>query len=204
LLSKKIKIYDLLYCVLGFIIFNIPALILGRNIFEIIEVYLLQTSEYEGITRSAPNFYSLFNLHYVPIASWIKYALVLITIILSVFIVTYGNKKYVYNNNEFIIKMTFLSLLVPFFLPGMMDRYFYLGNIFFILLLFLFNYTESSFVSLIYASFIAYSLPTLAIQAMNLIKLHAPILFITTLGNMYIIYNILKNGKKHLDHLLNL
>jgi len=195
LLTRKIKIYDLIYCCIGFIIFNIPSLLLGRNILEIIAIYLFQTTEYPGITRSAPNLYSLFNLHYVEIAPWIKYSLTILTIALSVLIVIHKKKKQQkYTNNDFVIKMTLLSLLVPFFLPGMMDRYFYLANIFVILILSLFNYNDKKVFLLSGISFLAYSLPTIAIQCIGFGDLHQILLYVATIGNIYIIYSTLKTA----------
>jgi len=147
-----------------------------------------QTTEYPGITRSAPNLYSLFNLHYVEIAPWIKYSLTILTIALSVLIVIHKKKKQQkYTNNDFVIKMTLLSLLVPFFLPGMMDRYFYLANIFVILILSLFNYNDKKVFLLSGISFLAYSLPTIAIQCIGFGDLHQILLYVATIGNIYII-----------------
>ena len=87
LITKKIKFYELIYCIFGFIIFNIPSLILGRSLGDILSIYLFQTSEWPGIVRSAPNFYALFFLHYFPVSNIIKLSLIVFVIVLSILIV---------------------------------------------------------------------------------------------------------------------
>jgi len=200
LLTKKIKVYDLIYCIFGFLVFNIPSLILGRNLFEIIYVYVFQSSEWPGIVRSAPNFYALFNLHYVEVGTSVKIILTACVILLTVLIVLGRRKKLTFDNNEFLIKVTILSLLVPFFLPGMMDRYFYLANIFVILVMFLFKYNKRKMSYMYAISCLSYSIPVFVISYLGsgYVGFNFSLL-VSTIGNMFIICAVLRDSLTELS-----
>lgn len=130
LLKKKIKILDLIYIVLGFIIPMIPAMFYGRSIFDIIGVFLTQTGSYLKFVKSAPNIYSLLHLNYKDMYYLQKIILSILTIILTVYVVLKNTRGKEYNKKMFLEKIMLLSLVVPYFLPSMHDRYFYMTNIF--------------------------------------------------------------------------
>lgn len=129
LLKKKIKIIDIIYIPIGYILTMLPAILYGRSIIDIIKIELLQVGEYAKFVKSAPNIYSLLHLNYVPLNNILKFILSFFTVLLSVFIVLKGTNRREYDNKTFLEKIVLLSLMVPYFLPSMHDRYFYMANI---------------------------------------------------------------------------
>jgi hypothetical protein len=90
-------------------------------------------------------------------------------IIASLFISIHGVKRteYKFSNDNFIVKIMLLTVIVPYLLPGMMDRYFYMANI---LLLINFYITRNSKkydkYIVIFAS-VAYSIPVVTINFLS-------------------------------------
>ncbi len=164
---KKMKIVNFLYVIVGVFFFMIPSMIYGKNIIDIINIYTQQTKEYGMIVKSAPNIYSLVSLNYVKVNLIIKYFLSLTTVIFSIFIVLYPTKK---NNNYsdkiFFINILILSLIVPYLLPGMMDRYFYMANIFLLINIFIMDKKNKLIIIFMLAN-IAYFVPVLTINFLS-------------------------------------
>jgi Gpi18-like mannosyltransferase len=166
LLTKKIKISDCIYAIIGFMTLMLPAIFHGKNLIDILMIYLNQTKEYSQIVRSAPNIYSFFGFNYVNISPLLKYLLSIIVIVISIYITIFNIKKYkkIYDSNQFINKVMLLSLFVPYLLPGMMDRYFYMANLFILINLFI-NINSSKFeYKLFVAASIAYFIPVFSIN----------------------------------------
>lgn len=164
LLKRKIRIIDIIYIPLGFIVTMLPSIIYGRSIFDIIKVELLQSGVYSKFVKSAPNIYSLLHLNYKEIDSLAKILLSFLTIILSIYIVLKNTKDVEYNNNTFLEKVMLLSIMVPYFLPSMHDRYFYMASIFcYIYLIFIDNKAKNKKNNILNVSliFIATSLPVI-------------------------------------------
>lgn len=128
LLTKRIKIYELFWCVLGFMVPLIPSLIWGRGLVGNLQVLLSQTSQYNNYVKSCPNIYSMLFLNYKEMSIVLKYVLSGIVITIATVIVLLGNKK-TFSEKTFMKKILLLTMIVPFLLPGMLDRYFYFTNI---------------------------------------------------------------------------
>lgn len=126
--TKKIKIYDLFFIILGFILPFIPTILIGKGLIENIKILMFQTSEYNYFVKSCPNTYSLFLLNYKQINIFLKYSLAIIVGIIAIFISLHKYKDG-YNDTTFIYKSFLISTIVVFLLPSMHDRYFYLANI---------------------------------------------------------------------------
>lgn len=126
--TKKIKIYDLFFIILGFILPFIPTILIGKGLIENIKILMFQTSEYNYFVKSCPNIYSLFLLNYKQINIFLKYSLAIIVGIIAIFISLHKYKDG-YNDTTFIYKSFLISTIVVFLLPSMHDRYFYLANI---------------------------------------------------------------------------
>lgn len=126
--TKKIKIYDLFFIILGFILPFIPTILIGKGLIENIKILMFQTSEYNYFVKSCPNIYSLFLLNYKQINIFLKYSLAIIVGIIAIFISLHKYKDG-YNDTTFIYKSFLISSIVVFLLPSMHDRYFYLANI---------------------------------------------------------------------------
>lgn len=126
--TKEIKIYDLFFIILGFILPFIPTILIGKGLIENIKILMFQTSEYNYFVKSCPNIYSLFLLNYKQINIFLKYSLAIIVGMIAIFISLHKYKDG-YNDTTFIYKSFLISTIVVFLLPSMHDRYFYLSNI---------------------------------------------------------------------------
>jgi Gpi18-like mannosyltransferase len=107
----------------------IPAFIAGRGFIDLLSIYVSQSDTYHCLTMNAPNVYQwlrpgcYFNEQLKQGGIILTLALVLI---LSL-VVLRSRKKL---TSVRIIRLSFLfSLLLPFFLPIMHERYFYLADV---------------------------------------------------------------------------
>ncbi|MDF2865779.1 MAG: hypothetical protein K0R72_596 [Clostridia bacterium] len=196
LITKKIRILDILYVIPGFFVLMVPTMIYGKSIIEIFMIYIQQTKEYPELVRSAPNLYSLVSLNYREISLVLKYLISIIAVIISIFISVKGIKKYKYkyDSNRFIIKVMLLSLIVPYILPGMMDRYFYMANIFMLISLFIMKDYSKSDVRLVILASIAYFIPVFTINSFQynidylILSEKIGVSLISSTINLYVVY----------------
>src|SRR5258707_2818718 len=107
----------------------IPAVIAGRGFIDLLSIYVSQSDTYHCLTMNAPNVYQwlrpgcYFNEQLKQGGIILTLAL---TLILSL-VVLHSRKKL---TSVRIIRLSFLfSLLLPFFLPIMHERYFYLADV---------------------------------------------------------------------------
>lgn len=126
-ISKKINYKDILALISPYIIFTIPVLFIGRSIFYIIDQFKLQAGLFKGIVYNAPNITQWFpqdqGQYFKPIAV----ILTLAATLLICFVVFLSKKKL---NFDLLLKLSLLfSIIWPFFLPGMHDRYTFISEI---------------------------------------------------------------------------
>ena len=104
----------------------LPAVIAGRDILEVLLIYVGQSGYYELMTIKAPSLYYLIPGDYKTLA---KFAIVL-TVIAFGCLLYYAIKKKVKWNAEQILVGSLLSvLLAVFLLPGMHERYTILADV---------------------------------------------------------------------------
>lgn len=129
LVRKKVKPTQLLIFIPVFLIMMLPAVLFGRSLWDILGVYIGQTAEYSSrLTLNAGNFYYL-------ISDWSNYeglfmlglCLAAATCAVAVSLACIAPKA---SSNSVLLAAAFLiSLLLPFFLPAMHERYFYLAAV---------------------------------------------------------------------------
>ena len=127
MLRGKIKWYYFLTVPIIFLISILPAWFYGRTFSDLLNVYISQTNRYPFLTLNFPNIYIwVNNAWYQPI----KFGGILFTAIFTlVFGLILSNKKYNFSFEHW-IRLAFLSvIIIPFILPGMHERYMYLGDI---------------------------------------------------------------------------
>lgn len=204
ILTKKIKWNEIIFVAIGFVVMMVPAMVYGKGLIEIVKIYTTQTSTYPEIVRSAPNIYSALGLNYMPINILVKYGLSLIGVVLSIYISIKDVKNSSYSDKDMLIKTMLLSLIVPFVLPGMMDRYFYMANIFILMVYYIIEWKNTDILSnskqknefkrIVILASIAYVIPVFTI---NFIRLSDYIMalgdtigvsLISAILNTYIIY----------------
>lgn len=127
MLRGGIRWYYFLVTPFVFVISLIPAWFLGRSFSDLLSVYISQTDHYHYLTLNFPNLYFLIsNNYYEPV----KIAGILTTTLITLFTgVWLSSKKFIFSF-EIWIRLAFLSaVIIPFLLPGMHERYLYLGDV---------------------------------------------------------------------------
>ena len=117
-----------------YLIIMIPALIAGRPLMEVFTVYLSQADTYRMLSLDAPNFYL-----FVPESLYSPGVIVgiILTIIITVaWIWLYSRKITIFTPSAMLLCATVSVAMIPFFMPKMHDRYFYLAEVFSLLLAF--------------------------------------------------------------------
>lgn len=128
MLRGKIKWYYFLLIPAFFIISIIPAWLYGRPFEELIGIYITQSDRYRLLTMNFPNIYIwIHNSFYEPA----KLGGIILTIIITLLSGFWLKNKNYQFNLDLCVHFAFLSaIVVPFCLPGMHERYMYLGDIF--------------------------------------------------------------------------
>lgn len=183
--------FDIIFILIGFIIPFIPSIVYGKGLIENIKILLFQTFEYNYFVEACPNIYSLFYLNYTEINIILKYILSLIVIIISV-IICLNKISCKYSDQVFLKKVTLLSLIIPFLLPSMHDRYFYLANILIIIYFIIENKNRNTSYLLIILSSIIYVLPVISINFFKELYIDYIVTsLICSPINLYIVYKLL-------------
>lgn len=127
MLRNEIKWYYFSLVPVVFVVSVLPAWLYGRPFAELISIYVFQSNYFEYLTMNFPNPYMwISNDFYEPVKTA---GLILTTIITLLTGFWLRNKKYVFDF-EMWVKLAFLSaIFIPFILPGMHERYMYMGDI---------------------------------------------------------------------------
>lgn len=125
-IKKRIPWRYLAIIPLVYVAMMIPAVIAGRPFFELMTIYAEQAGSYHFLTLAAPNIYVFIsNELYDPI---LTIGICIAAILIAAWIVVYSYKIEKFTP-EIIIFSAFVSAaIVPFLLPKMHDRYFYLAD----------------------------------------------------------------------------
>lgn len=108
----------------------IPAMVVGRSLSNLLHIYLNQSQEYTALTLSAPTIYAWLSPNATDAGAY-DHTMTLLAgaavLIISLLVVT-SHKKI---SNEICVNLSLLFvILIPFLLPSMHERYFYLADIF--------------------------------------------------------------------------
>lgn len=130
-LAKRLKFKDLLAFPLTYLISILPAAVLGKPFGEIVGVYFKQMGEYSRLTLNAPSVYQ-----FIPYGVELNEAaasrlgilaaavLVLVLLALGLWL---GDRL---DRDTVMTMAVVLCVGVPFFLPHMHERYFFLADVF--------------------------------------------------------------------------
>lgn len=127
LFMGKVKPKHLLWIPIVYIISFLPALICGRSLLSCINIYGGQMGEYPKLWYNAPTVWRFFGLNrpaeYNVTAIFVALGAI---IIFTVLCLTLSSKM----TSRHLLKLFFISsLIVPFLLPRMHERYFYMAEV---------------------------------------------------------------------------
>ncbi|WP_051697696.1 hypothetical protein [Prevotella sp. 10(H)] len=153
MLRGGIRWYYFLMIPVIYIITIIPAWIAGRPFLDLLLIYKMQSEYYESVVAFFPNIYVWIQR----LINYDKNIGMIFTVILTL---TAGlllcRKKYIFSLQSW-IQLLFISAIVcPFFLPGMRERYMFLGDI--LAIGYMFMYPKKIYLPLgiIFISFYSY------------------------------------------------
>jgi Gpi18-like mannosyltransferase len=110
-----------------YVLLDVPALLLGASPGAVFSLYATQTSTYDQLTLNAPNVYQYFS---TTTSTVLRYGGIAVTgILLLALIVPVAVKRVPLTPLRIVLAATVSALLVPYFLPAMHERYFYLADV---------------------------------------------------------------------------
>ena len=126
LMRKRVKLRYLFLSLSVYLVLLLPAWFMGRPFGELLLIYFNQVGFTELLSENAPNLYEWIPNHYY---HW--YPVGIVFTIFAVLVVAF----FVYKSrvditpNVLVYLATFSTLIVPFLLPMMHDRYFYPASV---------------------------------------------------------------------------
>jgi Gpi18-like mannosyltransferase len=110
-----------------YVLLDVPALLLGASPGAVFSLYATQTSTYDQLTLNAPNVYQYLS---TTTSTALRYGGIAVTgIALLALIVPVAVKRVPLTPLRIVLAATVSALLVPYFLPAMHERYFYLADV---------------------------------------------------------------------------
>lgn len=134
ILKREMKIRYLLWIPLIYSLFALPASFASTNFWQrfidIWAIYFNQSANsYAQLTLNAGSFYALIFTNFKEENFISSFALILVIAIIGTYIFLIFHSKTKINKVMWVKIFTLLSLVVPYFLPHMHERYFYLADV---------------------------------------------------------------------------
>jgi len=145
-LYEKWSLLQILYAIATFVLINVPSWFMGLPITHFIKVYIAQTDAYNyAVTMNAPTVYAFLpttSEYYEKILTSVGTTLVrlgicfamALLIFLAIFVLKERRKL---SNETLILLLLFCALVVPYFLPRMHERYFFVADVVAIIYIFI-------------------------------------------------------------------
>lgn len=130
ILKGKVSVKYLLIIPAIYVLLLLPAYLIGRPFLDLISIYVSQSQEYH-ILSLAPNFFQWIPVRwgnqYFTVLSTFGIVLTAACVSLLTFVVYISHEEI---SSNLIVKFSLIvTLIIPFFLPEMHERYFYLAAI---------------------------------------------------------------------------
>ena len=136
ILKKRIRWSALLMIPIVYMIAIFPALLAGRPLMDLLTVYIAQAGQYSRLALYCPNLYAWIPDNYAEYLS--KPAVMFALAVVLVSLAAIYRKRFKLTDNVIVTVAMFYSLLLPYVLPHMHERYFYLADIMSIIFVFFF------------------------------------------------------------------
>ena len=129
--SGRVKFQELFVFPATYLLTILPAVLLGKPVKDIVGVYFGQLGEYPQLTLKAPNAYQFIPYGFQCDEKLVGRIGIAAAVVLVVVLLGLAYKCKDKLDNEMLLKMAVLLCVgVPFFLPHMHERYFFLADIF--------------------------------------------------------------------------
>lgn len=129
-LAGRVKFRELFVFPGVYVLTAVPALLLGKPWKDILSVYLGQMGEYDRLTLNAPSVYQFLPAHAAYDPAFLSQMGIIAAMILAfamLFIGAWKGKKL--DNQMAMVVAMVLVVGIPFLLPHMHERYFYLADV---------------------------------------------------------------------------
>lgn len=139
IIRKKMPWHYLGIVPLVYALMMIPAALAGRPMIELLTIYIGQANTYHRLSEHAPNLYLFIsNTLYAPV---LVIGLVTTALITLIWTTIYARKLREFTPQTILLCALASAAFMPFFLPKMHDRYFYLAEVLSFLVAFYFPST---------------------------------------------------------------
>lgn len=187
--KKKIPWWSPVIVLVVYLGFCFPSWLCGRSLKELCMIYFDQAGQYKSLTLNAPTFAALFGT----MNSWkhemLSSTLVYLTLAITLFIVYYVIKKVEWKKESVIDFSLLFALVLPYFLPHMHERYFYIADVLSILYVFI---HRKRWYTLVLTQFCSFWVVAEYLNQMNYFSL--PIVAVIQLGNiLWLTYDLIKD-----------
>jgi Gpi18-like mannosyltransferase len=186
LLTKKLSIKYLIFIPVIYLALLAPAFFEGRDLWSLLTIYArVANDHYPYLTLNAPNLYQWLPTGRLADWKWTGILLASMMTALISFLVLISGKQI---TREIILKLTLVfALVLPFFLPEMHERYFYLADV--VSILYAFYFPRYFYVPVIeqvcsLLSYIPYLLTTKAAVNLAYVACAVLVLIVITLADL--------------------
>jgi Gpi18-like mannosyltransferase len=115
-----------------YITLMIPAVLAGRSFLDTLMIYLTQADTFRQLTMNAPNLYQFISNNWYELGLMVGLGF---TVLLVLFwAIGYAHKIKAWTPEIQVICATVSAVMMPFFLPKMHERYFYIADVMILLL----------------------------------------------------------------------
>ncbi|TAH27732.1 MAG: hypothetical protein EAZ07_00625 [Cytophagales bacterium] len=158
MLKGKVKWYFFLIVPFIYLLSISPAWIAGRPLDNLLSIYIRQSSQYTFLTLQFPNIYFWVNNDFYQIGKYLGLIFSSILVITTSFVLS--NKKYDFSLDIWLVLALVSACVMPFILPGMHERYMYLGDTLAVIYVLYFRKNIALMASIVFISFYSYLLCT--------------------------------------------
>jgi len=174
LLTRKLPIKYLILIPVTYVALLAPAFIAGRDAWSLLTIYLRQVNEYSG--TDAPTLYQWFPTQAVQ--DWSRMGIILAAAIVALIsFLTVRSRKPI--TADLTLKLTLIfAVALPFLLPSMHERYFYLADV--VSIIYAFCFPRYFYVAVIeqLCSFLSYTAYFFGAKVLNLAYVAFVVLFL--------------------------
>lgn len=154
LLRSNIKWYYFLLVPIVYFVSIMPTWLYGRTLFDLFTIYLAQSDYFGMLTVFCPNIYVWISDDYYELGKALGTSFTaILTLVLGIYL---SQKKFHFTFDSW-VQLAFLSaIIIPFILPGMHERYLYLGDVLAVLYLIVVRKNLHLVIGILLVSFYSY------------------------------------------------